>query len=109
MAAQSKPVEEQSTPPTEQTEQPEPLPISNVIKVLDSVTIFKSKKWWEAITIIESYGRRSIAMYLWVNKNGKWKRQHKFQIRNQQEWENVKNAVDKLAPKLFGETPKPQP
>jgi hypothetical protein len=47
-------------------------------------------------------------MYLWQNANGKWKRKHKFQIRNQQEWENVKNAVDKLAPRLFGESPKPQ-
>jgi hypothetical protein len=107
MTEQSKPAEEQSTP-TEQTEQPEQLPLSSFYKVLDSVTIFKSKKWWEAIVIIESLGRRSIAMYLWQNTNGKWKRKHKFQIRNPQEWENVKSAVDKLAPKLFGEAPKPQ-
>jgi hypothetical protein len=106
MTEQSKPIE-QSTP-TEQTEQTELLPLSSFYKVVDSITIFKSKKWWEAIVIIESYGRRSIAMYLWQNANGKWKRKHKFQIRNQQEWENVKNAVDKLAPKLFGESPKPQ-
>ena len=98
----------EQTKPAEHTEQPEQLPLSNFYKVLDQVTIFKSEKWWEATVIIKSYGRRSIAMYLWQNRDGKWKRKHKFQIRNQQEWEKVKNAVDKLTPKLFGENPKPQ-
>ena len=93
--------------PTEQTE-PEQLPLSSFYKVIDYMTIFKSEKWWEAIVIIESFGRRSIAMYLWQNKDGQWKRKHKFQIRNPQEWEKVKSAVDILAPKLFGERPQPQ-
>ncbi len=91
----------------QQTEPSEPLPLSSFYKVIDYVTIFKSKRWWEAAVIIESYSRRSIAIYLWQNANGKWKRKHKFQIRNPQEWENVKNAVAKLAPKLFGEGAKP--
>jgi len=92
---------EQSKP----AEQTEPLPLSTFYKVIDHVTIFKSEKWWEAIVIIESFGRRSIAMYLWQNRNGQWKRKHKFQIRNSQEWEKVKGAVDRLAPQLFGQTP----
>jgi hypothetical protein len=96
----------ETSKPAEQTEQ---LPLSSFYKVLDQVTISKSEKWWEAIVIIESLGRRSIAMYLWQNTNGKWKRKHKFQIRNLQEWEKVKGAVDTLAPKLFGESPQPQP
>jgi hypothetical protein len=87
------------------TEQTEPLPLSSFYKVLDSVTIFRSEKWWEAIVIIESFGRRSIAMYLWQNRDGKWKRKHKFQIRNLQEWEKVKSAIDRLAPQLFGQNP----
>jgi len=92
--------------PTDQTEQ---LPLSSFYKIIDHVTIFKSEKWWEAIVLIESYGRRSIAMYLWQNRNGTWKRKHKFQIRTPQEWEKVKGAVDTLAPKLFGErNPQPQ-
>ena len=90
--------------PTEQTE-PEQLPLSSFYKVIDHVTIFKSEKWWEAIVIIESFGRRSIAMYLWQNRDGKWKRKHKFQIRNPQEWEKVKSAIDRLAPQLFGQNP----
>lgn len=43
----------------------EKLPISDFYKVIDHVTIFKGQKWWEAIVVFESYGRRSIAMYMW--------------------------------------------
>jgi len=92
---------EQSKP----AEQTESLPLSSFYKVIDYVTIFRSEKWWEAIVIIESFGRRSIAMYLWQNRDGKWKRKHKFQIRNPQEWEKVKGAIDRLAPQLFGQNP----
>ena len=81
----------------------EKLPISDFYKVVDHVTIFKSQKWWEAIVVIESYGRRSIAMYMWQLRDGKWKRKHKFQLRNLQEWNKVKNAVDKHTPKLTPE------
>jgi len=98
MTEPSKPAEQ-----TEQTQQTAQLPLSSFYKVIDSVTIFKSEKWWEAIVIIESFGRRSIAMYLWQNRDGKWKRKHKFQIRSPQEWEKVKGAIDKLAPQLFGQ------
>jgi len=78
----------------------EKLPISDFYKVVDFVTIFRSEKWWEAVVVIESYGKRSIAMYMWQFRDGKWKRKHKFQLRNLDEWEKVKNAVDQLATKL---------
>jgi hypothetical protein len=47
---------------TEQTE--EKLPISDFYKVVDYVTIFKNKKWWEAIVVFESAGKRAIGMYM---------------------------------------------
>ncbi|MCX8153858.1 MAG: hypothetical protein N3E52_05435 [Candidatus Bathyarchaeota archaeon] len=78
----------------------EKLPISEVYKVIDYVTIFKSEKWWEAIVLYESYGKRSVGVYLWVKKNDTWKRKNKFSVRNLQEWSKIKDAVDKLAPKL---------
>jgi hypothetical protein len=78
----------------------EKLPISEFYKVVDQVTIFRSEKWWEAIVLIESYGKRSIAMYLWQFRNGQWKRKHKFQLRNMDEWNKVKKAVDEFMPKL---------
>jgi hypothetical protein len=98
----------QSTPQTPQpssTSAPdEQLPLSSFYKVVDHVTIFKGEKWWEAIAVIESFGRRSIAMYLWQKKGDQWKRKHKFQIRNLQEWEKLKGAIDKLTPILAGST-----
>jgi len=78
----------------------EKLPISDFYKVVDYVTIFRSEKWWEAVVVVESFGRRSIAMYMWQFRGGKWKRKHKFQVRNLDEWNKVKNAVDKLTLKL---------
>jgi hypothetical protein len=88
-----------------QTEQ-EKLPLSEFYKVIDYATIFKSEKWWEAIVVIESFGRRSIAMYLWQKRDDTWKRKHKFQIRNMDEWSKVKVAVEQLSPKLQAEAKK---
>jgi len=86
---------------TESSEKPsEKLPISDFYKVVDYVTIFKSGKWWEAIVVFEASGRRSIGFYLWENRNGVWKRKSKFSVRNLDEWDKVKNAVDQLAQKL---------
>lgn len=76
------------------------LPISEFYKVIDYITIFRSEKWWEAIVVIESYGKRSIAMYMWEFRNGKWKRKHKFSIRGLDEWNKVKSSIEQLLPKL---------
>jgi len=78
----------------------EKLPISEFYKVVDSVTIFKNKNWWEAIVVFESYGKRSIGMYLWQKREEVWKRKHKFNVRNLEEWNKLKNAVEQLTPKL---------
>jgi hypothetical protein len=78
----------------------EKLPISDFYRVVDYVTIFKSEKWWEAIVVFESFGRRSIGLYLWQRRNNSWKRKHKFNIRNIEEWNKLKAAIEKLAPRL---------
>ena len=78
----------------------EELPISDFYKVVDHITIFRSDKWWEAVAVIESFGRRSIAMYMWHFRDGKWKRKHKFQFRNVDEWVKVKEAIERLVPKI---------
>lgn len=95
--------QQRTQPPAVDGVQTEQLPLSSFYKVIDYVTIFRSDKWWEAIVVIESIGRRSIAMYLWQKRNDQWKRKHKFQIRNTQEWNKVKEAIDRLAPRLSGE------
>jgi len=78
----------------------EKLPISEFYKVVDYVTIFKSQKWWEAVVIFESYEKRSIGLYLWQKREEKWKRKHKFNVRNMDEWNKLKSAIEQLAPKL---------
>lgn len=83
---------------TEQTQ--EKLPISDFYRVVDYVTIFKNKKWWEAIVVFESAGKRSIGMYMWQKREDQWKRKHKFNVRNLEEWNKLKAAVEQLAPKL---------
>ena len=86
------------------TEPTEKLPISEFYKVIEYVTIFRSSKWWEAIVLFEAAGgRRTIGIYLWVNRNNTWIRKNKFSVRNMDEWNKVKSAVEQLAPKL---TPK---
>ncbi|MCD6445276.1 hypothetical protein J7L49_00615 [Candidatus Bathyarchaeota archaeon] len=82
------------------TETTEKLPISDFYKVIDSITVFKSEKWWEAIVVFESFGRRSIGLYLWQNRNGVWKRKHKFNIRSLEEWSKLKASIEQLLPKL---------
>jgi hypothetical protein len=86
----------------------EKLPLWESYKVIDYVTIYKNDKWWEAVVVFESFGRRSIAMYLWLNQNGTWKRKQKFQVRSLDEWNKVKVAVEQLAPKLQAEAKKPE-
>jgi hypothetical protein len=78
----------------------EKLPISDFYKVVDHVTLFKSQKWWEAVVVFESYGKRSIGLYLWQKRQDAWKRKHKFNVRNLEEWNKLKAAVEQLSPKL---------
>jgi len=79
----------------------EKLPISDFYKVVDHVTLFKSQKWWEAVVIFESYGKKSIGLYLWQKRQDAWKRKHKFNVRNLDEWNKLKTAIEQLAPKLI--------
>lgn len=74
----------------------EKLPVSEVYKVIDYITIYKTDLWWEAMVVFEIYGRRQIGMYLWQKRNGQWKRKNKFGIRNVDEWNKLKNAINQL-------------
>ena len=78
----------------------EKLPISDFYKVVDYTTVFKSQKWWEAIVVFEYSGRRAIGLYLWQKRADVWKRKHKFNVRNLEEWDKLKSAIEQLAPKL---------
>jgi aminopeptidase len=78
----------------------EPLPISEFYKVIDYITIYKTNVWWEAVVIFETYGKRQIGLYLWQKRNDQWKRKNKFGIRNLDEWNKLKIAIEQLSSKL---------
>jgi hypothetical protein len=85
--------------------QEEPFPVHETVKVLQGITISKSNKWWSAALIIESYGRKQIALYLWNKRDdGTWRRKQKFTVPSKDNWEALKKAVDE---KLFSSYAKP--
>ena len=74
----------------------EKLPVSERLKVLQYETIFKTNKWWAAVALLESFGRRQVALYLWTRKENQWKRKQKYVIRSRGEWLQVRDAIEKL-------------
>jgi hypothetical protein len=78
----------------------EELPISEKLKVIDAVTLYKTEKWWAAVALVDSFGRRQIALYLWLKKDGRWRRNQKYVIHSKGEWSQVKEAVERFTPQL---------
>jgi len=78
----------------------ERLPVSESLKVLEGITLNKSEKWWAAVALIDSFGRKQIAVYLWVKRGDQWKRKNKFIIINKKNWQQIKDAVEKLIQNL---------
>lgn len=78
----------------------EKLPLSDFYKVLSHKTVYKSEKWWEAVVLTEAFGRRTISLYLWIKRDGQWKRKHKFVVRSLDEWHRVKDIVESMVPEF---------
>ena len=78
----------------------EKFPVSESLKVIQGTTIYKTEKWWLAVVLLDSFGRKQIATYLWNNKGGVWKRRQKFVITNNTMWQQISEAVAKFLPEL---------
>lgn len=78
----------------------EKIPISEKLKVIRPLTIYKTEKWWLAVALVESFGRKQIATYLWTKKEDQWKRKQKFVVHSNKEWLQIKEAIEKLLPEL---------
>jgi hypothetical protein len=78
----------------------EKFPISEKLEVIEGITLYKSDKWWSAVALVESFGRKQIAIYLWIKKNDQWKRKNKFIVHNKAEWQQMKEAIEKLIQNL---------
>ncbi len=85
----------------------EQYPISEELKVIEGQTLYKTEKWWAAVFLLESFGRRQIAFYLWLKRTGSWKRSQKYVIRKESEWAQIADIVERLMPKL-AESGKPE-
>ena len=71
----------------------EKLPISEKLKVLDTVTLYKTTKWWSAIALVDPFSRKEIALYVWLYKYGKWKRDQKYIIHNKVGWSRIEDQA----------------
>ena len=78
----------------------EELPVSESLKVIQGITLYKTEKWWSAVVLLDSFGRRQIAAYLWMKRGDQWRRKNKFTVHNKVEWRRIKEAIEKLAQSL---------
>jgi len=77
-------------------------PISDVIEVKDSETIYKTEKWWCSVVLGTMFNRTKVFVYLHRFENGKWKRKGKMTIGSQKNWDGIKEAVERFLPQAFG-------
>jgi len=74
----------------------EDFPISEKLKVIKGKTLYKTDKWWSAVILLESFGRKQVAVYLWDKRNDQWKRRQKFVVKNKEEWQRLKEAIEDI-------------
>ena len=80
--------------------QEERFPVSETIKVIEGINLYKTEKWWSAVVLQDYFRRKQLAMYLWIKKGDQWKRKQTFVVTNQRAWTSIKESVEKLLPKL---------
>ena len=85
---------------TEQNIQEEKLPIAAPLSVVKSKTIAKKAGWWQAVVLIDAWGRKMINVYLWQKKKEGWKRKQKFSIHNPARWKEISQAINEFLPDI---------
>jgi len=75
-------------------------PVSETLNVLKGITLYKTEKWWSAVVLLDSFGRKQVAVYLWSKKDDQWKRRQKLVVKNKEEWDRLKNAVEEVIPSV---------
>lgn len=78
----------------------EELPVHEEIDVLKSETVFKTGKWWKAVTLQEAFGRKEAAVYLWRKRGDKWVRKQKFTVKSKENWEKIGPALEEFVKEL---------
>jgi len=78
----------------------EKFPVSETLKIIEGTNLYKTDKWWSAVVLVESFGRKEVAVYLWNRKGDQWKRRQKFVIKDKDHWMRIKEIIEKLIPNL---------
>jgi|APHM01.1.fsa_nt_gi hypothetical protein len=77
----------------------EDFPVSDYYTLATGETIFQTDNWWKAILNIDmkgEYETDEVMVYLWQQRNGKWKRRQKSTIKSVNDWETLKQIVENL-------------
>lgn len=76
-------------------------PVHEELDVQDGETVFKSDAWWKAVVLYEGYRGTELAVYLWQHTDDDdWRRQQKYVIRSQDDWETDKETIEKSVDEL---------
>lgn len=75
----------------------EKLPISDFYYTIKYHTISKSSKWWSFIVLFKARNKTKIGLYLFQKKEGNWRRKHKFTISSKEEYEDIRDTIDKYS------------
>lgn len=74
-------------------------PVSDYYRVARGETVFQTDDWWKAIVTINqkgSYETQEVIVYLWQQVDGDWRRRQKYAIKDVDDWQEDKAAVDAL-------------
>jgi len=79
---------------------PDKFPTHEKLETLEGRTIFKSNDWWKAVVLYDGFSGRELGIYLWKRSGDDWKRQQKYVIRSEDDWEADQEAVRPLLKEL---------
>ncbi|MGB9966164.1 hypothetical protein [Halobacterium hubeiense] len=73
--------------------------VSDYYNVNQGESVFETEDWWKAIVEIDQKGEfdtHEVIIYLWQRVDGDWRRRQKYAIKNLDDWNDERDAVDDL-------------
>jgi hypothetical protein len=82
-------------------------PVSEYLTVQRGETIYKTGEWWKAAVTYKASENadEEIAIYLWHNDDGEWKRKQKYLIRSEDTWATDRERIEKFLASESGDPP----
>lgn len=79
-----------------------PLPVHESIHVIDYMNVYKTARWWKAVSIQISRGRLEVCVYMWNwrvdvdPEKSRWVRKQKLVERDYGQWTSTRDSVEKF-------------